>query len=188
MSIPSYSLPDNLPAPVTTGTGIQSFIGAQGEVWVAKAGVKNGNWYKAREVLHACVGRAGVYTPPTAVTLFGWDTVISDPMGMYIGNPTYGFQVPVAGFYHLNAQWYGAIATLAEYEGICLYGGANSATMLTNENMIENLASGGCNARSTTTVYAAANDIFTMQYWQSVAGTGTAGVNDRFFISYLGPG
>jgi hypothetical protein len=186
MSIQSYALPDNLPAPVTSGTTIQTFQDVTGEWWIAKNGVYSGAWKRARAVLHACVGRAGAFTPPTAMTLFGWDTIITDTYGLYVGSPTYGFVVPVAGWYYLNAQWYGAIATLGEYEGIRLQGGPGSATILTAENMIENVANGGCNCKSTTTVVAAANDTFTMQYMQSTAGTGTAGVNCRFFMSYLG--
>lgn len=186
MSIQTYVPEDNLPNPVTTGTTIQAFTDAvAGEVWVAKNGVNSGTWRKAREVLHACVGRAAAFTATTAA-LFGWDTTINDAYGLFVGSPTYGFVVPVAGLYHLNAQFACTIPTLAEYGGNSIRGGPSGTTVITNENMIQNIANGTCNVRSLTNTYALAGDIFTMSFSASVSSTGVVGLNNRFFISYLG--
>jgi hypothetical protein len=187
MSILTYAPLDNLAAPVVTGSTTQLFQDIYGEVWVADSGIRNGLWFKAREVLHGHVTRVAAFTPPVSTPgVFGWDTVVGDPFGMWTGGPTYGFLVPVAGWYHVNAQWYCTIPTLGDYSGIRIYGGPNSATMLTNENMIQNVAGGGVHAKSQLDVYAAANDTFTMQYWTSVAGTGSANLFNHLYVSYLG--
>jgi hypothetical protein len=184
MSILTYAPLDNLSAPVVTGTTTQSFQDIYGEVWVAESGIRNGLWFKAREVLHGHVTRSAAFTPPTTPSLFGWDTVVGDPFGMYVASPTYGFVVPVTGWYHVNAQWYCGIPTTQDYSGIRIY---QNTTMMTNENMIQNLANGGVHAKSQLDIYAAANDTFTMQYWTSVAATASGSVLfNHFYVSYLG--
>jgi len=48
---------NNLPPPVTSGSGIQTFIDVNGEQWVAKVGVYGGVWKRARDVMHAIAYR-----------------------------------------------------------------------------------------------------------------------------------
>jgi len=90
-----------LPAPVTSGSGVQSFTAPDGEVWVAKNGVNSGNWFKARDVLHARYYRSAAYSFPTTQTIMLFDTVVRDPYGLYNAGTGY-VTLPVAGswFFH----------------------------------------------------------------------------------------
>lgn len=97
----------NLPAPVTSGTTVQSFTDALNDVWVAKNGVRSGGWRRARDVLRARVFRT---TNITASTLNSWnwmpyDTTGWDEYGMVslgVGSPG-PFTCPLAGAWQLNA-------------------------------------------------------------------------------------
>jgi len=89
-----------LPPPVTTG-GTQSFIDSSGDVWVAKPGVYNGTWQRARDVLFSRWQRNNAWSLQTAMTVFGYDTVASDLYGMY-NSSTGLWTVPVAGIYRCD--------------------------------------------------------------------------------------
>jgi hypothetical protein len=91
-----------LPAPVTTGTTVQSYTDPMGEVWVAKNGVNAGAWRKARDVLHAYMNRAGAFTITTANQNVPYDTVGKDDYGMYSA-ASVGFVAPVAGWYRVGS-------------------------------------------------------------------------------------
>jgi hypothetical protein len=97
----------NLPAPVTSGTTIQTFTDALGDVWVAKNGVNAGAWKRARDVLHARVWRNAAFNFTTAGPVLAFDTVDRDPYGMY-STATGQFSAVVAGWYHLEIR---AVAT-----------------------------------------------------------------------------
>lgn len=189
MSIQTYAPLENLPAPYTGAGFSPPFTDVEGEVWVAKAGVNGGAWAKAREALHAGVGRAAAFNITTTVTLFGWDTTLRDTYGLFVGNPTYGFVVPVAGWYRLEVDWSGAVSTLGGYLGTRIYdlsGGTNN--MITNTNMISCVAGGQCTAKCQTLSWAFVGDTYTVQYWGDGSYTGAPGAYCRFFISYLGTG
>lgn len=88
--------------PVTTGTTVQSFTDAAGDVWVAKNGVNGGAWKKARDVLHASYHRSAAFTIPTgtaAILIF--DTVENDDYTLLnTGNGIVTF--PVAGLWSVD--------------------------------------------------------------------------------------
>jgi hypothetical protein len=97
----------NLPAPVTSGTTVQSFTDVLNDVWVAKNGVRGGNWRRARDVLRARVFRTANVTAST-VNSWNWipyDTTGWDEYGMVslgVGSPG-PFTCPLAGAWQLNA-------------------------------------------------------------------------------------
>jgi hypothetical protein len=91
----------NLPAPVTSGSGVQSFTDVLGDVWVAQNGVAGGAWKRARDVLHGFYHRAGAWTAPTAWANFVYDTLDSDPYVMY-NTSTGVFTPPVAGMWQIR--------------------------------------------------------------------------------------
>ena len=97
-----------LPAPVTTGTTVQSFTDPTGEVWIAKNGVNGGAWSRARDVLRARMYRSAAYTSvASTATRIPYDTVTYDPYGMATVAAAAGtqcFTIPVAGLYRLTSQ------------------------------------------------------------------------------------
>jgi hypothetical protein len=186
MSVQTYAPLSNLPAPVTTGTAIQSYTDVWGEIWVAKNGVNNGTWFKAREVLKAAWQRTAAFNTAGTPTLFAWDTMIYDTYGLYVTSPTWGYVVPVPGWYRIFAEYAFAGTATTQYGGIRIM---QNATMITNENTICNAATGQVYTRSQSLPFAAAGDTFTVQYWSSTASmVGTAGAPTRFTIDFQGPG
>jgi hypothetical protein len=118
-----------LPPPVTSGTTIQSFTDASGEVWVAKNGVNGGAWKKARDVLHARWARAAAMTlTPTGQTVV-WDTVNRDPYGLYSGGGN--FTAPVAGVYQMTSQIAAGTNAINAYVQVTLALSGVSTTQMT---------------------------------------------------------
>jgi hypothetical protein len=131
MSYPEYANWVPLPAPVTSGTGVQSFVAPDGEVWVAANGVYAGAWKKARDVLHARYYRTAAFNILAAAALLVFDTVdplAGDPYG--IGSAGY-LTAPVAGLYRISGQTYwGTLASIQYASFICyVNGGATSHNM-----------------------------------------------------------
>ena len=93
----------NLPAPVTSGTTIQSFTDVLGDVWVAKNGINSGAWARARDVLYARWARTAAYTMPTGTAIFPFDTNLRDVFGIYVGASNW-MVAPVSGLYDVKAQ------------------------------------------------------------------------------------
>lgn len=96
----------NLPPPVTSGSTIQSFTDALGDVWVAKNGVAangvSGGWARARDVLFCRVYRNAAYTLSAAPNgqQCPFDTALRDVYGMFTA-PT--ITLPIAGLWHVGA-------------------------------------------------------------------------------------
>ena len=101
MSIPAYAFVNDLPAPVTTGTTIQSFTDVMGEVWVAKNGVNGGAWARARAVLYCRCYRGAAYNTPAGNSTFVYDTAVDDVYGMF-ANP--GIALPIPGSWMAGAS------------------------------------------------------------------------------------
>jgi hypothetical protein len=93
-----------LPAPVTSGSTVQSFTDALGDVWIAKNGVSGGNWVRANQmVARAVLGNAGT---PSGLTPFPITLPATlDPWGCF---STSVFTCAVAGTYlvttHMQVQ------------------------------------------------------------------------------------
>lgn len=97
--IPTFAPFDNLPAPVTSGTTVQSFTDVTGEVWVAKNGVASGVWKRAKDVLYAMVYRASAGS--TGSGAFQFDTAYDDVYGMFTA-ASYGLTMPIAGLWDME--------------------------------------------------------------------------------------
>src|SRR5262252_8854196 len=88
-----------LPAPVTTGTTVQSFIAPDGEVWVSKNGVNSGNWFKARDVINARA-TLGTVTPSGVTAIPVTLPATFDVYGGFAS--TAGYTCPIPGRYQVN--------------------------------------------------------------------------------------
>jgi hypothetical protein len=138
----SYVDTHNVPPPVTSGSGVQSFTDAQGMVWVAANGVNAGAWKLAKDVLHARYYRNAALT----LSAGAWksvpmDTRDFDDYGLYTTSTGY-FLPPLAGMWQLvlcvtaaataTAQWLqpGIVGTTSSYTAQGLYhaSGAYSVT------------------------------------------------------------
>lgn len=116
MSFPTYADPIPLPAPVTSGTTTQSFVDPLGDVWVAKNGVRGGNWYRARDVLRAHYSRAAAFNFTNASLSLVLDTVNTSGDTYGIQNTVNGFFVaPVAGLYQVFFSVCGVATAAAQY-------------------------------------------------------------------------
>lgn len=101
MTLLNYTDPIPFPAPVTTGTTIQSYTDPLGDVWVAKNGVRSGRWMRARDVLGAraypTANLAVAVSANTTITLNG---ISYDLMGMVVAANN-SITVPIAGRYSI---------------------------------------------------------------------------------------
>jgi hypothetical protein len=96
----------NLPAPVTSGSGVQSFTDTLGDVWVAANGVYGGAWKRARDVVRARIWRTTNFTPVgSAWTIFPFDTVTDDAYGLCTTGASANFAAPVAGRYMVSSAY-----------------------------------------------------------------------------------
>jgi hypothetical protein len=104
----------NLPNPVTSGSGVQGFTDALGDVWVAANGVNAGAWKRARDVLYARVWRSAALT--TSGVTMSWDTVTRDVYGLWggAGNATV-LTAPVAGIYDVDTEICFTATAAAQY-------------------------------------------------------------------------
>lgn len=94
------------PAPVTSGTTIQTFQDPTGEWWVAKSGVNNGLWLKARDVVRCRYYRTAANASiPATATVMIYDTLSNDPYTLY-ATGTGTFTCPVAGIYRVTCAVY----------------------------------------------------------------------------------
>jgi hypothetical protein len=180
----TYAELNVLPAPVITGTTTQVYTDIWGEVWVAKNGVNGGNWFKARDVLHASVTRTSAFTTPTGASTFGFDTVSRDIYGMWNGSPTFGWIVPVTAIYRIHFAYGITGAAIAEYCNASIYQGAVNISLHNNFAAV----AGGLYARAQCLArLTALTDTVTASYFTSIAETGVTGAaTNTFSIDYLG--
>jgi hypothetical protein len=189
MSVATYVPPNDLPAPVTSGTTIQTFQDIFGEWWVAKSTVNSGNWYKARDVLHGMVYRNAAFTPPTANTLFAFDTVQRDTYGMW-SSANYSWNIPLTGWYRLQVVWGAGAVTSSNYVAVNLY--RNGSQFTSMNNIACQATAGNCYGRDNILIppsnAVGGTDYFQFYYLCSLASTsGLAGPgNSRFEIDYVG--
>jgi hypothetical protein len=102
---PTYVPPayPNLPPPVTSGTTIQTFTDAAGDLWIAKNGVNGGAWKRPKEVLHARVYRSAAFTFSAGTwATMTMDTVQWDDYGLYGTAGTGYFTAPLLGWWRMS--------------------------------------------------------------------------------------
>jgi len=90
-----------LPPPVTTGSAVQSFTAADGEVYVAKNGVFAGAWQRARDVMHANGRRTTAQSVQTAAVII-MNAIDYDPYGLY-SQATGLATIPIRGVWRMDA-------------------------------------------------------------------------------------
>ena len=176
----------NLPAPVVSGSGVQSFTDTLGDVWVAANGVYSGAWKRARDVLHSRISRIGAWNTSTTAVQFSYDTINYDVYGMYSAG---GWITPIAGIYQYTAAiCFGAQATGAFCE-VGLRIGASSIAV--NSVGAASSGSGGLTGFSscTTSQAIAAAQALTASQRAPAAIAGQAGSNYCYStLDYLGTG
>jgi hypothetical protein len=183
MSIPTYAVLNDLPAPVTSGTTIQSFTDVLGDVWVAKNGVYGGAWKRARDALHGTYYRAAAYTWAVAQGNFQYDTVSNDPYGLYnLGQ--WQFNVPVAGIWRYWSQLAGTATAAGQY--LILYTYYNGSA--SGRNAVSCAGAGTFDVVTEWVSRCAAGDILQTHFSASAALTGAAGNDTGLYIDYLGTG
>jgi len=176
-----------LPGPVTSGSGIQSFTDVLGDVWVAANGVRGGNWYRARDVLHCRVYRNAAYTLSTSNVVVPWDSIAFDPYGMFTGGPNYRIVAPIAGIYLLRAQMQATPTATGQWINIIMYS-AVTGTVNSGNAVTASATFGPFLQTVSTHLLAAGEGIFT--YAAAIGAlTVTVGQNaSNFSIDYLGTG
>lgn len=194
MSIPTYAITNDLPAPVTSGSNIQSFVDVTGDVWVAKNGVYSGAWRRARDVLHGVIYRTAAYTPKVSPgEIMPYDTREFDNYNLYTGSPNYGFNIPVTGWYKVAATVNGISSAVNSYIQGWIQQNTPptpTITLWSSDNMITPQASGGIPWRSDVTLYALAGDYVNTKVYMSGTLTAiyTMALVTRMELSFMGPG
>lgn len=189
MSIVTYVNQNNLPAPVTSGSGLQTWQDVWGDWWVAVNGVNNGAWRKARDVLHAVIYRNAAYTMPTANAGMPYDTVWRDPLGWATGLGTVnaGFMVPISGWYRVQATCNGNVNAAGQYIQGFIYSGASQSFSINSSSA---LTSGGLAWRVWGVLYqnAGAGPIRGAVYQPAGLAAQVGLLNARLEISFVGTG
>jgi len=99
MSFPTYVDPIPLPAPVTSGSGIQFYTDPLGDLWVAQNGTAGGNWKRARDALHCRLYRNAALNLQTGTLMqIPMDTVYRDTWGMADGSGGISFAGTTGAF------------------------------------------------------------------------------------------
>jgi hypothetical protein len=114
MSIQTYAVLDNLPAPLAAGALFQSFTDVTGDVWVAQGGVYGGAWKRARDVLKArAYPNANVAITTAGWVVIGLTNISFDSYGlMSLSNNR--FICPIPGIYRVHGT-VGYTAVVARY-------------------------------------------------------------------------
>jgi hypothetical protein len=196
--VPAYSVVNNLPAPVTSGTTVQSFIDVLGDMWIAKNGVNSGNWYRARDVCRARIWRTNNFTPVgSAWTIFPYDTVTDDAYGLCTTGTGAYFAAPVAGRYMVSSSYNIQIpASVTARAALDVYKGTTPTTRGT-DNQITNgttVNQFGPTVFGTVLILAAdvgtANAQITCRYYTTITTTNPFGItaSDLCFmdVQYIG--
>jgi hypothetical protein len=185
IEIPIYVPTIPLPAPVTSGSGVQSYTDPYGDVWVALNGVNGGNWKRARDVLQAKVSKGGAYTTSTSATAIPWTAVSFDSYGMWNGSAS--FIAPIAGIYQVKAAV--GINFTAAGQWSLLY--MTQSSVGGNAQGFQTLLSGTATASLITEdlLQCTAGDIITAFLQTSAAlALWTNSAANRFHLSYQGTG
>jgi hypothetical protein len=181
----------NLPAPITSGSGVQSFTDTLGDVWVAANGVNSGAWKRARDVLNGAYKRTATYNTNTTAGVFStlfYDTPEpgSDKYGLYTNAGGGSALIPISGLWSV-------------YESIAVTPTASGQWV--HVNIFRNGATfaGGVQHVSNTTWWMGqASYIGPLTAGDTIGGAVAAsvaslvgrtdGYNNRFSFAYLGTG
>jgi hypothetical protein len=186
MSFPTYADPIPTPAPLTSGTTTQSFTDPLGDVWVAKNGVRGGNWYRARDVLRCHYSRAAAFNFTNANVVLAYDTVNTggDSYGLMAGG---AFTAPVAGVYMWFLQVCGTATAAAQWFQLT---GLNNGAFGWSQNRVYAVGAGNVTLSVTDSQPLNATDTIQPQIICSAASlAGVAnGLLTYGFFNYMGTG
>lgn len=176
----------NLPAPVTSGSGIQSFTDALGDVWIAANGVAGGAWKRARDVLHSRWYRASAFSLVVGIAILPMDTLVNDPYGLY-ATATAAFTAPVNGVYQCGLTIAAQPTAAGAYISALLYTGGNPLAVVNN---YASAVGQTWVPIATTSVYLAAGaSIVTEGRSSAGSAAGVAGYGNTYAsFDYLGTG
>jgi hypothetical protein len=168
------------PTQVPPPTGFNSYTDPSGEAWVSRNGSA---WARARTALHAQVSRNAAYTVPTAAAILPFDTVTFDTFALF-NFTSYGFVIPVAGYYSLHAQVLVNAPVNQQYVFYLLQNGtvvyATQPTVYTGALYIA--------AQITVTKPFSTGDLLQIQNWMTASAGSLAGGPPYLFfqIDYVG--
>jgi hypothetical protein len=175
-----------LPPQLTAGTPIQSFTDYAGEVWVAKGGINNGQWRKARDVLKARVFRAGAYNFPTGGVPIPYDTIERDVYGLF-NLASSKFTAPVAGWYSLGAKL--AVGFNTGGNSVTQSYSINGAFYIFAGGVTAPIAGGMHSVNAPQSVYLNANDQLSSDAFSSPVLPAIVGQNQTYCtFEYTGAG
>jgi len=169
---------------LAAGDPFTSFTDPWGEVWVAKGGVLNGAWHKARDVLHSSATRNAAYNITTSPTHLALDGIISDPFGIYSS----GWTLPLAGMWQIGG--YISINAPAS-SGFQIEVYINSGLMAAFGGAVTGIAYGGLRIGCGTIIRKFnAGDILQIFTFGSAAAAGiyTSSLSTAFQMDYVGTG
>jgi hypothetical protein len=179
-----------IPAPpaATTSATIQTYTDASGEVWVAKAGVKGGQYRKARDVLYSRLALSAAAPVGTPLVTLPWDTTRDDLYGLGTLGASAHWTIPAAGLYLFTGKATVLMTAPQQYAGtqIRLNGiGLDWATPTVVVPQQINI-----HVPWTTVVRCNAGDSLDIQLQGSVAGLSLTGGTTHNWaqVEYLGSG
>jgi hypothetical protein len=127
--LPTLVNPVPLPAPVTSGSGVQSYTDPMGDVWVAANGANGGAWRRARDVLFARYYRTNPYTMPnTAWLTVAMDFKQWDDYSLYNTSNGVG-TFPIAGLWRVTMAFSAVATAVNQYVQTGIWDGALTAPM-----------------------------------------------------------
>ena len=190
--VPTYAPINDLPAPVTSGSTIQTFTDVYGDVWVAANGVYGGAWRRARDVLalHVYVTVANALAS-AAFTKVNFNAVRT--IGAWSGDPyslwstsNYSFACPLAGRYYIAART-GSGFTAAAYRAITSVF-QNGGEARRGPDIYGASSTEGSSFVSTD-IMLSLGDVVDIRHYSTPAGNSVAtGVQSWLDLAYLGTG
>jgi hypothetical protein len=192
MSIQSYALADNLPAPTVSAT-VQSFVDVNGEVWIAKNTVNGGAWKRARDTLFGLIiNSAGYTTLASPGGIVPYSATSKDTWGIATGSPNYGLTAPIAGWYRIVASLVGTTTSANNDMQGQIQQNILPATItsLTSDNAITPATSGNIGWRSQVDAYLNATDYVNVKLYELTPAAISTSVplGNRLELNYLGTG
>jgi hypothetical protein len=183
----------NLPAPITSGSGVQSFTDVLGDVWVAANGVNSGAWKRARDVIRARVYRNAAYTVPGINTATGmpFDSTNDDAYsGWSALNTTSAiYTCPIAGRYLVMTRCDLLGTSVAARLFSSVYRGANLAGVVESMRGVDLTQNSNTPLTSTNagTMFCNVQDVVQMRFYATIAQAFEVGTAMAWMdIQYIG--
>jgi hypothetical protein len=184
---PAERLISRLPPALVVGSGLQfsTFSDERGDMWVAKAGVNSGQWFRAEDVLLCSVYRSAAWTWQTTYQTIGWDAPTLDQYGM-LGSTGAYFTAPVHGLYSLYFQASAYVNTGARIEVGVANAANNAAFSISTSQSSINAAY--LTAETVAPTLLNAGDSLVCRAMSNVVAAGVTSPWTRAVFQYIGKG